>query len=553
MLQSLHIVNFAIIEDTVIEVSDKTTVFTGETGSGKSILVDALAILTGRRARTDLIRTGADFFQVEGIFYADSEINALLSELGFNSDDKEIILTRKLNRSGRGVCTINGNFCTVRQLETVGRKLVRLHEQNDTFELLSAEYCETVVDNSSSPIQNLRHEYKEIYKKWEQLKNTIDDFDSRKQENERRLDILEWELQQIHDAEITEGEDEEIEERLTVLQNHERIINSLHDALSLLTREGTVQDELAMASKQVFSAAKYDKNIEKIGESINSAVYTIEDVVGELESYVADSDFSEEELATLQSRSETLLELKRKFGPALSDVIAYEKKAEEEYNYLKDMIYENSHMRNRLKELEKQVMEKAKKLNELRLSSGNDLIKRIVSVIHDLGMENAAMSLHLVPSTVPTPTGKEEMEIYFSANVGEPLRSMRETASGGEVSRIALAVEIVTADLLKHQTMVFDEIDVGISGKVGLQVAKKIKELARSIQVLVITHLPQTASIADKHYKIEKIISRGQTSSKAVLLNEKEHIENVAQMISGTATSISAIQAALEMDKLINN
>ena len=551
MLQTLHIINFAIIEDTIIDLSRGATVFTGETGAGKSILIDALAILTGRRAKTNLIRTGTDFFQVEGIFYGDNEMCELLNEMGFESVNREIILSRRLNRNGRGICKINGNFCTVKQLELIGRKLVRLHEQNDTFELLSSEYCEKIIDQSSEQLREMKKVYNEMFQNWKNTKKILDDFDAKKQENERRIDILEWELKQIHDADIRDGEDDEIESRLIVLQNHEKIMNAIHEALKSFTEDFGAQDRLAVAAKQILSISRYDEKINEIGESVNSALYMIEDVVEKLETYLSDTDFSEEELAQLQSRSETLSDLKRKFGPSLSDVIMYKDRAEEEYKNLKDLIYENSHLRQKLQDIHIRLMEKAKELNQLRLQYGQNLINQMVSVLHELGMEHASMALHLVPSESPSLSGKDEMEIYFSANAGEPLRSMREVASGGEVSRIALAVEIVASHLLKQQTLVFDEIDVGISGKVGVQVARKIKELSENLQILVITHLPQTACVADRHYKIDKIVSNGYTSSKAILLTKKEHIHAIAQMISGTEQSVRAVEAALEMKKVI--
>lgn len=551
MLQTLHIINFAIIEDTIIDLSRGATVFTGETGAGKSILIDALAILTGRRAKTNLIRTGTDFFQVEGIFYGDNEMCELLNEMGFESVNREIILSRRLNRNGRGICKINSNFCTVKQLELIGRKLVRLHEQNDTFELLSSEYCEKIIDQSSEQLREMKKVYNEMFQNWKNTKKILDDFDAQKQENERRIDILEWELKQIHDADIRDGEDDEIESRLTVLQNHEKIMNAIHEALKSFTEDFGAQDRLAVAAKQILSISRYDEKINEIGESVNSALYIIEDVVEKLETYLSDTDFSEEELAQLQSRSETLSDLKRKFGPSLSDVITYKDRAEEEYKSLKDLIYENSHLRQKLQDIHIRLMEKAKELNQLRLQYGQNLINQMVSVLHELGMKHASMALHLVPSESPSSSGNDEMEIYFSANAGEPLRSMREVASGGEVSRIALAVEIVTSHLLKQQTLVFDEIDVGISGKVGVQVARKIKELSADLQILVITHLPQTACVADRHYKIDKIVSNGYTSSKAILLTKKEHIHAIAQMISGTEQSVRAVEAALEMKKVI--
>ena len=232
-------------------------------------------------------------------------------------------------------------------------------------------------------------------------------------------------------------------------------------------------------------------------------------------------------------------------------MLSYAAKAKEEYESLKEVIYDNETLQKNYAKLSKTLMTKAEALNEERRISSKQILVKVVDTLKDMGMENARMELHLLPADVPTPTGAAEMEFYFSANPGEPLRSMKDTASGGEISRIALAIEMVISHLLKQQTLIFDEIDVGISGKVGLQVAKKIALLSHTIQVLCITHLPQTACAADRHYKIVKYISDGRTATKAVLLGEKEHLENIAQMISGTEDSKSALESAVEMRKMV--
>lgn len=551
MLQSLHIVNFAIIEDTVIDCSAGVTIFTGETGAGKSILIDALAVLIGRRARTDLIRTGADYFKVEGVFYGDEEIIEELKDLGMESDGQQIILSRKLNKSGRGICTINGNFCTVKQLQVLGKKLVRLHEQNDNMELLSIPFCERMVDSGTPEVIEAYQSYQTSYKEWKRLKDALEDYNERKQERERRLDTLEWELNQISAAGLQKGEDEEVEKKLSVLQNHERIFRSVHNAIDSLTADGGPQDMIGEAVKEISSVSRFDEELDAFVESLNSASYALEDAIGGMESYISDTDFSEEELVTLQDRDETIREMKRKYGPELSDVLAYEAKAQEEYQSLKEVIYDNDTFCKNYEALTAVLKEKAEVLNRLRRISSEKILTRVVASLKDMGMENARMELHLLPSDTPMPNGAAEMEFYFSANPGEPLRSMKDTASGGEISRIALAIEMVISNLLCQQTLIFDEIDVGISGKVGLQVAKKIGLLSKQIQVLCITHLPQTACAADKHYKIVKFISQGRTATRAVLLNEKQHLEDVAQMISGTEDSKSALDSAVEMKKMV--
>jgi DNA repair protein RecN (Recombination protein N) len=551
MLQSLHIVNFAIIEDTVIEFGPGVTVFTGETGAGKSILIDALAVLTGRRARTDLIRTRADFFKVEGVFYADKKTVEELREEGLEGEGSQVILSRKLNRSGRGLCTINGNFCTVKQLQKLGKKLVRLHEQNDNMELLSIPFCERMVDSGTEEAAKAYQSYRESYGEWKKLKDALEDYKERKQERERRLDILEWELNQIREAGLQEGEDEEVERKLQVLQNHEKIIRSIHNALDTITADGGPQDAMAEADKELSTASRYDETLNPVLESVRSASFALEDAVSSMEDYLSTSDFSEEDLAALQDRNEVIQELKRKYGPELSDVLSYAEKAQKEYDSLKEIIYDNKALQKNYEDLTETLMKKAEVLNAARIRSSETILEKVVASLKDMGMENARMKLHLLPQKTPLPNGAAEMEFYFSANLGEPLRSMKDTASGGEISRIALSIEMVISNLLRQQTLIFDEIDVGISGKVGLQVARKIALLSHSIQVLCITHLPQTACAADRHYKIVKTVSKGRTATKAVLLDPEEHLRDIALMISGSDSSESALKSAAEMKKKV--
>lgn len=553
MLQSLHIVNFAIIENTVIDFTKGVTVFTGETGAGKSILLDALSMLIGRRAKTELIRTGSDFFKVEGVFYADDDIIEQLKQDGFEAEDNQIILSRKLNQNGRGMCTINGDFCTVKQLQAIGKQLIRLHEQNDNMELLSIPFCERLVDSGSPEVIEKYESYKKVFAEWKEIRDKLKNFDERKQEQERRLDTLEWELEQISKAGLQLGEDEEIDERLEVLENHEKILRALHSALDVITQDGGLQDNLGSVIQEISTAARYDKELESVEESANSASYTLEDVVSSIESYLAETDFSEDELNNLIERSEVIKDLKRKYGPTIQDVLDYEEKGRKEYEELQDVVYNSDALKTKDKELRKILTEKAADLNDARRASAKNITDKIVLTLRELGMENARMDLHLVDSKEPLPTGASEMEFYFSANTGEPLRSLRDTASGGEISRIALAIELMVTKMIKGQTLIFDEIDVGISGKVAIQVARKIATLSDTMQILCITHLPQTACVADRHYKIEKMVEDGRTQTRAVLLNEEQHYKAIALMLSGTEGSKSALDSVLEMTKQIKS
>ncbi len=553
MLQRLHIVNFAIIEDTVIELSDGATVFTGETGSGKSILMDALAILLGRRASVDMIRTGKDFFRVEGVFTVDETISALLEEMGLEAEDGEIIVTRKMNTAGRGMCLVNGAACTVKQLDRLGSALVKLHEQNDNAELLSSDFCRFLIDHSDETIKETAAAYGALYARFRKLKEQIEELGRGKQENERRLDILQWEIEQIEGADISDlEEDSALAERLSVMENHERIYTGLRAALEALTGDAGAQSGLAEASSEVAGIAEYDKALASVSESLQSALYTVEDAISELESYASHEDFSEEELAKLQDRDELLSQLKIKYGPTLSDVQKYLETARREYDDLHALVYDSEALREELQNLTAEVQKKAGELNALRREKGNTLCRKIGESLRDMSMEHAVLELRVTDSETPTAAGATNVDFYFSANPGEPARPMRQVASGGEISRISLAIEDIFSDLFACRTLVFDEIDTGISGGAALRVAKKIASLAKRVQLLCITHMPQTAAMADTHYAIRKTVEGERTISTAVRLSEEESILDIAWMISGNnPPSESAIASAKDLRKAV--
>lgn len=553
MLQSLHIVNFAIIEDTWIDLNQGATIFTGETGSGKSILMDALAILLGRRASTDLIRNGENGFRVEGVFTRDPSVIPVLEDMGMDGDEDEIVVVRKMGRNGRGICTINGTLCTVKQLERLGKHLVKLHEQNDNAELLSSEFCRYMVDHSDPEVTEALSAYTKVYAEWKNVSDKLDDFKDRKQERERRLDILQWEINQIEQAEIANAEeDREISTKLRIAENHEKIYVELNQALSLLSMENGVQENLGEALRRIGSIVRYDSSLSSVESSLQSSLYAVEDAISELENYSENTEFSQEELASLQDRDEVLSQLKAKYGPALKDVLVYLQKAKDEYDRLHEIVYDNDTLKKNFQKLTEELASLGSRLNGLRRKKGKALCEAITRSLHDMEMEHAVLTLHIEEGTKPTSYGAESMDFYFSANPGEPLKPMRQVASGGEISRISLSIEDIMAHYFSCQTLVFDEIDTGISGGAALRVARKIRHLAKSVQVLCITHMPQTASIADAHYSIRKTVKDGHTSTKAVLLSQEDHILDIAWMISGNRPpNESAIQSARDLQTAV--
>lgn len=553
MLKNLHIVNFAIIEDTWIELDAGATIFTGETGSGKSILMDALAILLGKRASVDLIRHGEDFFRIEGIFTKSPDIEPLLAEMGIDEDEDEVVIARKMQRSGRGICTINGTLCTVKQLESLGSRLVKLHEQNDNAELLSPDFCRYMIDRSSEQTRQALSEYTKIYEEWKRLSDILTGLQARKQEHERRLDILQWEIDQIEKASIQSvSEDEEIQKKLNVAENREKIYAGLNHSLELLSGDMGTQNTLAEAVRAVSGISRYDPDFEEIGSSLQNSLYAVEDAISSLENYAGNTEFSADELSKLQERDEVLSQLKSKYGSTLEDVLAYLGRARTEWEELHEQVYDEANIRERFQGIAEKILHSAVRLNEIRKSAGDRLCKLITESLHEMEMEHAVLEFRLEAAEKPVSAGAASMEFYFSANPGEPLRPMRQVASGGEISRISLAIEDILSHCFSCQTLVFDEIDTGISGGAALRVARKIRHLSKTVQVLCITHMPQTASIADAHYSIRKSVKDGHTSTQTVLLSQEDHIQDIAWMISGNRPpNESAVQSARDLQQAV--
>ncbi|EFR42937.1 DNA repair protein RecN [Dialister micraerophilus] len=553
MLRSLHISNFAIIKDIEMELGDGVTVFTGETGSGKSILVDALSLLAGKRGSTDLIRSGEDFFCVEGIFSINKSIVSLLSEFEVNDDNEDIIISRKMNKSGKSTCTVNGFFCSVKKLEEIGKKLFRFHEQYDNTDLLNSDFCKRIIDNFSVEIKSAWNEYSKIYSDWKTTKSKIEKLNKEEQEYQRKLDVLLWETQQIEDARICLEEDSKIAQKLSILQNYERIQDGLQTVSNILSEENGIQDKLSVAEKEISRISKYDKDLDSTASELESIKFSIEEIINNIGNHLSLLDFSENELDELNQRDEVLKNLMRKFGPSLEDVLNYYEKALKKIDEIQKMFFDKESLLELLKKQNDVLSEKSKILYKLREKEGKKFCDLLVNSLKDMSIKAASMELRMIPSQEPTAIGVASMEFYFSANEGEPLKPMKDIASGGELSRISLAIEIITSNLWGKNTMIFDEIDTGISGKVAVEVASKLKMLSKNTQVLCITHLPQTASIADAHYRIEKFVENGRTLSVLKKLSHEEHLQDIAFMISGSDSSKSALDSAKEIEKVIKN
>lgn len=552
MLQSLHIQNFALIEDLHIAFTEGVTIFTGETGAGKSILLDAIGMLAGKRASAEFVRQGTDSFLVEGAFFfiEDPVLVGILEANHIEYDDNQIIISRQFNRNGRGSTLVNGTLVPTAVVRRIGEHLLDIHGQFDSSLIFDTAYHVRILDNLTPKLQAARKDYNDKYHKWQTLCSTARQLQQDDQEKERMLGVLDFQIKEIEDAKLKKGEDEELEEKINRLSHAEKIKDTLRTLLYLLNggeRQSGIVEQLGELRQQLGHGGAYDELFSKIGGKAETICYEIEEIHDSLTEYADSFAFDEHELDAMQGRLAAIEKLKRKYGFTIDEIEAFLQKAKADREGLDKSEQRIMQLRAEIVVLEAELRFQAEALTQLREGANAEFALVMEAALAKLGMPNSRISFQIVPMTDITALGAAAIELYFSANKGEGLQPLAKIASGGEVSRIALALKTSSRDSIQDKTIIFDEIDVGISGQVGLQVAAHIRKLRHSAQVFCITHLPQTAAIADCHYFIYKSESGQRTITQVRRLTEGEHVLEIARMFSGNDPTKASIEAAKQL------
>lgn len=549
MLRMLTVNNFALIEQVSLEFTGGLNIITGETGAGKSILIDALSTVLGYRTSSEYIRSGQDFFKVEAIF--DIQANRPAQELLNAHDiimeeDGTLIISRKFTRAGKNNILINGNHATLSFLKQLGTMLVDVHGQHENQALLRPETYMTLVDTyNASRIKPLLNSYLKIYSEWSNLLKQIEAIKKDDRERAQRIDMLSWQVKEIAAAKLHAGEEEELSYKIKILANREKIIRAAQAAYKILN-----ESELATVSRELETVIRYDDKLRGQLDAINQCLFTLDDVRSELRNYLEQCEYAAEELESLQQRMDVIYKLKRKYGISIEEILEYYKQAASELDKLMNQDEYREKLYAQLNMLEAKLKLSAKELSIQRCLSAKSLADEVIKHIHDLAMPQAVLDIIVSPTENYGPNGRDQIEILFSANPGEDVKPLYKVASGGELSRIALAIKTVTSSAEAAGTMVFDEVDAGIGGKTAYMVAEKIAMAARDRQVFCITHLPQIACMADTHFVIEKDIIDNVTYTNVKLLNEKQRISEVSRMISGDDSLQSAVDNARQMIEL---
>lgn len=555
MLKSLHIRNFALLEEVSVEFGAGLNILTGETGAGKSILIDALGAILGQRISTDAIRSGCDALRVEAVFslHADArELAAVLAEQEIDCEEEELIIVRKVSRAGKSSVLVNGSHVTVGFLRSLAPFLVDIHGQNENLALLREDSQRRLLEDGDDELAGRLTAYHGVYDAWREKRALREERTEAAHEIGERLDMLRWQEQEISDAELQEGEDEELETEIRRLSHMEKLVDYASEASARLSEDGSagaaVLTALAIVRRDLDEIARYDDGLSNAQSMIEEAYVSLQEASYEVRDYCDSLDADPARLDRLQTRMDVIDRLKKKYGGTVSAVLerltSVRAELESIDNYDTDMVQ----LDREIAALACDLAERAAELTARRRDVGAQLSGAIERELQELGMSKARFHIEVTPEEKYTSRGADSLRMLFSANVGEAEKPLEKIASGGELSRIALAIKtIVAARDTSGASMVFDEIDTGVGGRTAQMVAERIAYVAGYKQVLCITHLPQIACMADEHLYISKSVKGDATVTQVDLLSEEERMHEIARMASGDDVTEAALANAREM------
>jgi DNA repair protein RecN (Recombination protein N) len=554
MLKSLTVTNFALLEQASIEFAAGLNVLTGETGAGKSILIDAFNIVLGSRASSDYIRRGTDFYRVEAFFSLDTkqqQIRQLLDEQGIGVEEDTLIISRRLNSNGKSVIVVNNCHVTLQLLRKIGSLLVDMHGQHENQALLKPDAYLEIVDKHNSTIDKQLAKYQNCFYAWQKQKSEIDKITKASQEREQRLDMLTWQTQEIKNAALVSGEEEELTKKVSRLANMEKISQAAAAAYGYLSKGGKgnlgILAALVEVKRNLETVSRYDDALADKAVMVTEMVYQLEEISADLRDYGDSMDYEPQLLNKLQERLDVIYKLRKKYGVSIKEILEYYETAQAELNFIENYDHHLKVLTELLTVKEKELTVLADSLTKLRWQSAAELSREVTEHLKQLSMPNAQFVVEIDQGTHFTVQGHDEAAFLFSANTGEIKMPLFKVASGGELSRLALAIKTVCADRDVVSTLVFDEIDSGIGGQTGQAVAEKIAQIGRKKQVLCITHLPQIAAVADRHIYIEKHAEQERTVTTVTALDNEQRVLELTRMIAGSDVTVTALENARQM------
>jgi DNA repair protein RecN (Recombination protein N) len=561
MLSELRIKNFVLIEDLRLDFSPGLNILTGETGAGKSILIDALSGVLGEKMTTDVIRTGYERAMLEGVFDISRlpEVQRIISDAGIDCDDDTLVLRRELYASGKGRCFANAAQIPIQKLKEISEYLVDIHGQNEHQNIVRTAKHREILDSFAGHASQLS-QIRELHTRLGELREKMESFKIDEKEKARRIEYLTFALKEIESARISAGEEDDLKSESNLLANAEKLFTEINTSSALLRGEGGVLQNLKRVEQSVGSISQYDSRLSDILETIHEALYSLEDAAALLRDYERTIDYSPQRVNEVEERLALISSMKKKYGSTVAEVLEFAEKSTRELASFTSGEEQIEHLRAEHALTVQQAKTVALDLSERRKQAAEKLEKLVTRELSDLGMAGTAFRVSIKRELSDTgeiendskryvlyPHGLDRVEFLISANEGEDLRQLARVASGGEMSRLMLALKnvLLASDIV--DSLVFDEVDSGIGGKTAETVGRKLKSLARDRQVLVITHLPQIASMSDTHFTVQKERSGERTSTVVKKLVRPEKIKEIARMLAGEQITDLTIRHAEEM------
>ena len=530
MISNIHIKNIGIIDDLEINLNKGMNVFTGETGAGKSLIIDAINIICGGRFSKEIIRKGENHSYVELCMYSPDDINSV---------DGNIIITREIYSNGRNMCKINGRLVTVAELKNFMSNYIEIHGQNANQQLFDNKTHIKYLDNFiGKEIFDLKVEYKNKYTRYNEIKRELRENYGDEKEKQRKLDLLRYQLNEIQEAKLKTGEEEKLEEKRKIILNSEKIAKNLSEANNAVGEN--VIDMLSTAIRALEKIEEIDSKYTETIENLRNSYYNLQEVSRDINNYMEDIEFDEQEIEKIETRLDTIYNLKRKYGNNIEEILKYGEEVKTEIDKIENVDKYNEQLKKEQKELENEMTKLAEKISGIRKEEAQKLSSKINKELLDLEMTNAIINIKVEYKINEFfEDGKDSVQILIKTNVGENESELSKIASGGEMSRIMLAIKKVLTEVDRIPVVIFDEIDTGISGKASRTVASKMKSISKEHQIICVSHLAPIAAIADYNYFISKKVENERTTTSVQLLNEQEVICEIARISSGEINEVT--------------
>jgi DNA repair protein RecN (Recombination protein N) len=552
LLAELAIKNIAIIESVTVSFQKGFTVLTGETGAGKSIIIDSIHLLVGGRGSSDFVRHGADKAEIEGLFLIEDDHPAIAkcSEFGIEIEEGMLLLKRDIYPSGKSVCRVNGKLVTITILREIGRTLVDIHGQHDNQEMLDEKSHLRLLDEfGGKEIYPALNEYQSIYREYVKIKKDLASLNENEQMMAQRLDLLKFQLNEITNAQLKIGEDEQLLTEKKKLTNFEKLFSSLNTTYEALQGEQKGLDWVGLALSNLDEAQTIDEELKEIYSIVSNSYYQLEDIVHTLREKLDELEYDPNRLNEIENRLNIIHQMKRKYGDSIEAILEYCAKIDDEIEMITNRESHIETLNKKLVSIEKDLLVEANHLTSLRKNAAEKLTEAIHKQLKDLYMDKTVFEVKFFEqdNIEFQPDGIDKIEFYMSTNPGEPLKPLAKIASGGELSRIMLALKTIFSQHQGVTSIIFDEVDTGVSGRVAQAIGEKIYRISVNSQVLSITHLPQVAALCDHHFFIRKEIKEHRTITSIQQLSECERIEEIARMISGSHITTATEEHAKEL------